>query len=323
MAKGFIRHSKSLTGTLIFIVKKKYGLLSLVVDYHGLNKATIRNGYALPLISSLLERINGAKFFTKIDLRGAYNLVWIQPEDEWKTTFRTPYGHFKYTIMPFGLTNAPTVFQHMANDIFRDLLDICLIIYLDDLLVYSKTQEEHDSHVLSVLKLLREHGLYAKLEKCCFDCDHVEFLGYVIPCANFYHKFIQDYSKLILPLTQLTKKGQSFVWTKEADTAFEGLKKAFTSAPILAHVDPQKPFIIEVDASDFALVSILSQQCDDEKLHSLALHSHKFDTVEINYEIHDQELSEIVDSFTQWRHFLEGSPHQVTVFSDHKNLAYF
>ena len=109
----------------------------------------------------------------------------------------------------------------------------------------------------------------------------------------------------------------------EADTAFEGLKKAFTLAPVLAHVDPQKPFIIEVDASDFALVSILSQQCDDEKLHSLALHSHKFDTVEINYEIHDQELSEIVDSFAQWRHFLEGSPHQVTVFSNHNNLAYF
>ena len=194
----------------------------------------------------------------------------------------------------------------------------------------------------------------AKLEMCSVDCNQVEFLGYVISSegismdpakvqtvlewqtprslrdvqcflgfANFYRKFIQDYSKLILLLTQLTKKGQSFVWTKEADMAFEGLKKSFTSALVLAHVDPQKPFIIEADTHDFALGSILSQQGDDEKLHPLAFHSRKFDAAEINYEIHDKELLAIVDSFAQWRHFLEGSPHQVTVFSDHKNLAYF
>ena len=162
--------------------------------------------------------------------------------------------------MPFGLTNAPTVCQHMAIDIFRDLLEVCLIIYLDDLLVYSKTKEEHDYHVLLVLKRLREHGLYAKLEKCIFGCNQVEFLSYVISSegismdpskvktvvewqtprslrdvqcflgfANFYRKFIQDYSKLVLPLTQLTRKGQSFVWSEEADMAFESLKKAFTS----------------------------------------------------------------------------------------------
>ena len=151
MANGFIRHSKSPTGAPIFFVKKKDGSLRLVVDYRGLNKVTIRNRYRLPLISSLLEQINGARLVTKIDLRGAYNLVRIRPGDEWKTAFRTRYGHFDYMVMPFGLTNAPAVFQHMANDIFRDLLDVCLIIYLDDLLVYSKTQEEHDSHVLLVL----------------------------------------------------------------------------------------------------------------------------------------------------------------------------
>ena len=164
-------------GAPIFFVKKKDGSLRLVVDYRGLNKVTIRNRYAFPLISSLLERINGAKFFTKIDLWGAYNLVRIRPRDNWKTAFRTRYRHFEYTIMPFGLTNVPTLFQHMANDIFRDLLDVCLIIYLDDLLVYSKTQEEHDSHVLLVLKRLREHGLYAKLEKCSFGCNLGEISG--------------------------------------------------------------------------------------------------------------------------------------------------
>jgi hypothetical protein len=132
------------------------------------------------LISSLLERISGAKFFSKIDLRGAYNLVRIHPGDEWKTAFRTRYGHFEYTVMPFGLTNALAVFQHMANDIFRDFLDIFLIIYLDDLLIYSKTQEEHNAHVQQILQRLRDYSLYAKLEKCSFDCKQVEFLGYIV-----------------------------------------------------------------------------------------------------------------------------------------------
>ena len=146
------------------------------------------------------------------------------------------------------------------------------------------------------------------------------FLGF----ANFYRKFIQDYSKLVLPLAQLTRKGQSFVWSEEADMAFKSLKKAFTSAPVLAHVDLEKPFIIEANTSDFALGSILSQQGNVEKLHPVAFHSCKFDAAEINYEIHDKELLAItVEYFTQWRHFLEGSSHQVIVFNDHKNRAYF
>jgi hypothetical protein len=139
LANGFIQHSRSPASAPIFFVKKKDGLLRLVVDYRGLNKVTIRNKYALPLISSLLERLSGAKFFTKLDLRGVYNLVRIRPGDEWKTAFRTLYDHFEYIVMPFGLTNAPAVFQHMANDIFRDFLDIFLIVYLDDILIYSKT----------------------------------------------------------------------------------------------------------------------------------------------------------------------------------------
>jgi hypothetical protein len=161
LASGFFRHSKSPGGAPIFFMKKKDGSLSLVMDYRGLNKVTIRNKYALPLIPGLLERIDGAKHFIKIDLRGTYNLVRIRPGDEWKTTFRTRYGHFEYTVMPFRLTNAPAIFQHMANDIFRDFLDIFLIIYLDDLLIYSRTQAEHDIHVRKVLEHLREYGLYA------------------------------------------------------------------------------------------------------------------------------------------------------------------
>ena len=167
-------------------MKNKDDSLRLVVDYRGLKKATLRNRYALPLISTLLECISGAKNFRKSNLRGAYNLVRIQAGDEWNTAFRTRYGHFEYTIMPFGLTNGPIVFQHMANDIFWDFLDIFLIIYLDDMLIYSKTQEEHDIHVREVLQRLRKYGLYAKLEKCRFDCKQVEILSYTISSKGIF-----------------------------------------------------------------------------------------------------------------------------------------
>jgi hypothetical protein len=150
------------------------------VDYRGLNKITKKNRYPLPLILGLLDRLRTRKIFTKLDLRGAYNLLRIRPGNEWKTAFRTRYRHFEYTIMSFGLTNAPVVFQHLMNDIFQEYMDEFVIIYLDDILIFSKNQENHDKHVRLVLVTLREHGLYAKLEKCEFNKSSVAFLGYVI-----------------------------------------------------------------------------------------------------------------------------------------------
>ena len=145
------------------------------------------------------------------------------------------------------------------------------------------------------------------------------FLGF----ANFYRKFIKNYSNIVMPLTEMTRKNKPFTWSSSAAKAFENLKRAFTSAPILLHADLEKPFIIEADASDFAIGSILSQVGDDGKLHPIAFHSRKFEAAEINYEIHDKELLAIIDSFEQWRHLLEGSPHQIIVYNDHKNLTYF
>jgi hypothetical protein len=154
LSKNFIQHSKSLAGIPILFVKKKDGSLRTCVDYRGLNKVTKKNYYPLPLISGLLEQLGSAKIFTKIDLRGAYNLVRVKEGDEWKTTFRTRYGHFEYLVMPLELTNAPAFFQHMMNDIFWDYLDHFVVIYLDDILIYSKNEEEHKHHVRVVLEKL-------------------------------------------------------------------------------------------------------------------------------------------------------------------------
>jgi hypothetical protein len=140
----------------------------MCVDYRGLNKVTIKNRYPLPLISGLLDQLGQAKIYTKLDLRGAYNLVCIKEGDEWKTAFRTRYEHFEYNVMPFGLTNAPTVFQHLMNDVFQEFLDDFVVCYLDDILVFSKNEEKHINHVRLVLGKLRTAGLYAKLEKCIF-----------------------------------------------------------------------------------------------------------------------------------------------------------
>ncbi|XP_061485300.1 uncharacterized protein LOC133385725, partial [Rhineura floridana] len=180
LRRGFIRPSTSPAAAPVPFVKKKCGELRLCNDYRALNQITVRNRYPLPLIPELLERLRGARIFTKLDLRGAYNLVRMREGDEWKTAFRTRYGHFEYTVMPFGLCNAPAVFQHFMNDIFRDLLDRFLVIYLDDILIYSRNPSEHKEHVRAVLQRLREHRLFAKLDKCAFDLMTVDFLVHQI-----------------------------------------------------------------------------------------------------------------------------------------------
>ena len=354
LQKGFIQPSKSPAGAPILFVKKKDGSLRLCVDYRGLNRITIRNRYPLPLIPELLDRLRTAKVFSKIDLRGAYNLVRIKPGDEWKTAFRTRYGHFEYKVMPFGLTNAPAVFQHMMNDIFREYLDHFVVIYLDDILVFSSSMEKHTQQVRLVLAKLREHGLYAKSEKCEFDRSSVEFLGYVISpngimmdtkkvrtvqewatptrmkevqsflgFANFYRRFIKGFSTIAAPLVALTRKDTSFQWTTATQHAFETLKEAFTSAPVLLHPDPTKPFQVETDASDFAIGAILSQPDTEGILHPVAYYSRKFTTPEINYPIYDKELGAIIAAFEEWRPYLAGAQHRIKVVTDHKNLLYF
>jgi transposase InsO family protein len=353
---GKIRRSTSSASSPILFVPKPHGRgLRLCVDYRGLNRITVANRYPLPLMAELQDRIRGAKVFTKMDLKNGYHLVRIKEGDEWKTAFRTRYGLYEFLVMPFGLCNAPATFQDMINHIFRDLLDQGLVAYIDDLLIYAPTQEQHDQIVTEVLTRLRRHRLAVAAEKCEWAKEEVEFLGYVIGregvkmsqekveavlewkspqslaetqqflgFANFYRRFIRDYSRIAKPLTELTKgNGRNWTWTTEAERAFVELKGRFTSAPVLAHFDPARPAIIETDASDFALGAILSQRDDHNQLHPVAFHSRKFTPAEINYEIHDKELLAVVDAFKYWRRYLEGATHQVQVFSDHQNLEYF
>ena len=161
-------------------MKKKDGSLQMCMDYRGLNKITVKNQYPLPLISGLFDQLSQAKIYTKIDLRGAYNLVRIKAGDKWKTAFRTRYGHFEYNVMPFGLINMSAIFQHLMNDIFREFFDHFVVVYLDDILVFSKNEKDHKNHIRLVLEKLCSAGLYAKLEKCIFYQPQIEFLGYII-----------------------------------------------------------------------------------------------------------------------------------------------
>jgi hypothetical protein len=329
LRKGYIRPSKASVGSSLFFVKKKDGTLRPVIDYRSLNNITIKNRYPLPLISELISNFKGSSWFTKIDLRGAYNLVRIKPGDEWKTTFRCRYGQFEYLVMPFGLTNAPSVFQALMNDVFSDLLDIVCVIYLDDILIFSKTLEEHHGHVTEVLRRLTTNSLYAKLEKCIFHVHSVDFLGYIVSdeglsmdpkrvesianwkapssvkevqiflgFANFYRSFIEGYSRVCLPITNLLKKDQVFSWTKDCQNSFDLLKKNFSSAPLLVHADSSLPFLLETDASDFAISGILSQE-HEGSLRPVAFYSRKMSPPEMNYEIHDKELLAIIACLAQ------------------------
>jgi hypothetical protein len=274
--------------------------------------------------------------------------------EEWKTAFRTRYGHFEYNVVPFGLCNAPAAFQHLMNDVLREYLDVFVVIYLDNVLIYSESASEHKRHVRMVLEKLRQAGLYAKPEKCQFSVQEVAFLGYLISphgvrmdpkkveavtawpipqsqhdiqvflgFANFYRKFINEYSHVVAPLTALLKKDVAFRWSPEAQKAFRTLKEAFTTVPILRHFDRTRPAILEADASNEALGGTVSQYDDDGVLHPCAFHSRKFTPPERNYEIYDKEMLAIVECMDVWRHFFEGADHKLKVLTDHKNLVWF
>ena len=358
LSKGFIRSSTSSAASPILFVKKPGGGLRLCVDYRALNKITKKNRYPLPLIEETLNQIQGAKYFTRMDLRSAFNLIRIKEGDEWKTAFRTRYGLFEFLVMPFGLTNAPATCQQFVNDTLREFLDVFCVVYLDDILIYSKTREEHIEQVKKVLRKLEEAGLCVKGEKCDFIVSETNFLGFIVgqdgvkmdpakvqavldweapknvhdvQCflgfANFYRRFIKDYSRKCRLLFDLLRKDKPFLWTLDHQAAFDHLKQAFTSAPVLRHFDPTLETVIECDASDHVCAGVLSQRHPDGNgkfvLHPVAFYSKKMTPAECNYGIGDKELLAIIYSFQEWRHYVLGSETPTLVLTDHLNLQSF
>lgn len=360
LAKGRIRHSRSPAASPVLFVPKKDGSLRLCVDYRGLNRITIKNRYPLPLISEIMDRASGAKFFSKLDVKDAYYRIRVKEGDEWKTAFRTRYGLYEYLVMPFGLTNAPATFQSYIHQALGGLLDEFCVAYLDDILIFSQDRESHTKHIQQVLERLRTAQLYCKPSKCEFYRDHVSFLGYEISqqgiameskriqtiaewpepktfrdiqvfigFCNFYRRFIHKFAAIAHPLTSLLKgmvrgrKPGEVHLTPEEREAFDQLRKAFQDAPVLIHFDPSKPVTIETDASDFAMGAVLSQTANDGRKHPIAFWSAKFSGPAKTYGIPDKEMMAIVESFKHWRHYLEGSPEEITVLSDHNNLQGF
>ncbi|KAK3545854.1 hypothetical protein QTP70_016092 [Hemibagrus guttatus] len=355
LAQGYICPSTSPAASSFFFVAKKDGGLRPCIDYRALNKITVKFRYPLPLVPAALERLRGATVFTKLDLRSAYNLIRIRKGDEWKTAFVTPTGHYEYRVMPYGLANAPSVFQDFMHEVLRDFLHKFVVVYIDDILIYSRSMADHQRHVAEVLHRLRDHNLFLKAEKCLFHQPTVQFLGYVIDhsgvrmdekkvtavrdwpapttvkelqrflgFANFYRRFIRGYSSVTSPLTNLLRnKPKTLVWTPAATHAFQTLKQAFTTAPLLVHPDPELPFIVEVDASTTGVGAVLSQQQGNpRKLHPCAFFSRKLNPAEVNYDIGNRELLAVKLALEEWRHWLEGAKHPFTVLTDHKNLEY-
>jgi hypothetical protein len=355
MKRGYVRESKSpIASPLMFVPKKNSDPpFRPVVDYRAVNSITKRWHYPLPRIEEIFESTHKARFFTRLDLRSAFYLIRIREEDCWKSSFVTTRGQYEYTVMPFGLCNAPSAFQHMIDSVFADMVAFCRP-YIDDILIHSETQEEHDEHVRRVLERLRERGLYVKAEKCEFDVQETEFLGHVLAngtvrpsptkvasilnwrppttvlavqafmgLINYYRRFIEGYSDVAKPLYRLTEVNRKWEWTDECQAAFEALKTALTTAPVLVQYDPEKPCFIEADASKFAMGAILSQMGDDGLLHPVEFYSRTLTPAELNYDTSDKEMLAIVSALRVWYHLLAFAKHQVTIYSDHRNLQYF
>ncbi|KAL2223980.1 UNVERIFIED_CONTAM: Transposon Tf2-12 polyprotein [Sesamum indicum] len=346
LGKGFIRPSTSPWGAPVLFVKKKDGSMRLCIDYRQLNRVTVKNKYPLPRIDDLLDQLKGATIFSKIDLRSGYWQLRIAENDIPKTAFRTRYGHYEFLVMPFGLTNAPAAFMALMNRTFQEYLDHFVIVFIDDILVYSRDRDEHEQHLRMVLQILKEKELYAKLSKCEFWVNQVVFLGHVVSgdgvmpdpskvkaimewrvpknatevrsflgLAGYYRRFVEGFSIIAGPLTKLLRKGVEFQWTEQCQQSFDELKKRLTSNPILVLPSGSGGYIVYTDASKQGLGCVLMQNGKVIAYASRQLKNH-----ELNYPTHDLELAAIVHALKIWRHYLYGEKFQI--LTDHKSLKY-
>ncbi|GBG74376.1 hypothetical protein CBR_g18787 [Chara braunii] len=334
--KGWIWPSTSPYGSPVLFVPKKGGTLTMCIDYRGLNAITVKNAEPLPRIDDLLDRVQGCKHYSKIDLKSGYHQIAIRPEDQHKTAFQTRYGLYEFVVMPFGLCNASGTFQHAMNWIFHDHLDKFVVVYLDDILIFSKSVEGHAQHVETVLSLLRQHKYKVNLEKYEFGRTKILYLSHEVSAegirpedakvasirdwprpqtvtevrsflgiCGYYRNFVKNYSTVASPLTDLTRLDTAWEWSDECEAAFKRLKHALMNHEVLMVPDPQKPFIVTTGASQYGIGAVLAQQ-DGKKLRPMEYMSKKMPSKKLAKFTYERELYALYKALVHWRHFLLG-----------------
>jgi hypothetical protein len=351
---GIIVHSESPWASPIVVVPKKSAdgkpAYRFCVDFRALNAVTVPDVYPIPNVVESLDYLGNSRFFSTLDLTSGYHQIPMHKDDQEKTAFNVDSGHYHYTRMPFGLRNAPATFQRMMDGLLRGLKPVQCLVYLDDVIIFSATIEEHVVRLRSVLERLRNGGLTLKFEKCKFAEEKVNYLGHVISkhgvqpdpgkisavrefptptsvkelqsflgLSNYYRRFVVGYAEIARPLTKLLRKGAVFNWDGDCVEAFEKLKDALTHSPVLAYPDFDKPFIISTDASNFAIGAVLSQETDGEE-HPIAYASRQLNSAEINYTVTEKELCSVVFAVAQYRCYVYGRKFKIV--SDHAALKW-
>ncbi|MCH80169.1 transposon Tf2-1 polyprotein, partial [Trifolium medium] len=329
MANGWIRPSNSPFSSPVLLLRKKDGTWRMCVDYRALNALTIKDRFPLPTIDELLDELGSARVFTKLDLTSGFHQIRLQSADASKTAFCTHDGHYEYRVMPFGLCNAPATFQATMNDVFRPLLRKTVIVFFDDILVYSESEEAHVQHLTQVFTLLQQHQFYLKSSKLTQSTvapdpakivaitdwpppRNIKGLRGFLGLSGFYRKFIKNYAGIAQPLTQLLRK-DSFIWNDSAQLAFDQLKSAMVTAPILSLPDFSTPFIVQTDASGFAMGAVLIQN-----KHPIAYFSKSFCPRMMNASTYIRELYAITSAVKKWRQYLLGA--FFIIQTDHRSL---
>ena len=335
LQRGFIRPSKSPYGAPVFFVRKSDGTLRMVCDWRQLNKLSVKTQACLPSIEDLFDSVRGARYFTKLDLKSGYNQVRVEERDIPKTAINTPFGHYEFTVMGFGLTNAPATFMALMNDVLRPFLRAFVVVFLDDILIYSRSWSDHLEHIDAVLTALRNQSLFCNAIKCEFALDSIRFLGHFVDgthlwpdpekinvvrnwsaptsvtgirqflgFTNYFRRFTEGYSFIARPLEELTGKNKRFCWNEECQSAFEALKEALISAPVLRLPDVGKPFRLVTDASDTALAGVLLQKDEAEDWHPVAYTSRRLRVEERNYHANERETLAVIHALRVWKIYL-------------------
>lgn len=360
LARGLIRPSGSEWGCPVIFVPKPGGKWRMCMDYRALNKVTTKDTYPLPRIDECLDSFGGARYYTKLDLLSGYWQVRVKEDDIPKTAFNTRHGKFEFLVMPFGLTNAPATFQSMMNRILHKYLFKSVVVYLDDIVIYSRTKEEHYNHVQEVLQALQDNDLYAHPDKCTFGAKEIVFCGHRVSqgkirpmqdkieiiknwpmpsnvhevrqflgLASYYRRFIKDFARTAISLFDLLKemdpaarkkKFRPIQWNAQCSVAFIELKRKLTSKPVLIQVDNNKPFLIETDASDFAIGYACYQEDEQGVKHPVSFNGRKLQGAELNYPVHEKELLAIKEALRVYRHYIEGK--RTVILTDHESLRY-